>query len=42
MAGIEILETATEIKRNNAGPKGICDKGNAKIKEVDLGQMMGQ
>lgn len=42
MAGIEILETATEVKRNNSGPAGICDKGDAKIKEVDMGQLMGQ
>ena len=42
MAGIEILETATEVKRNNAGPDGICDIGNAKIKEVDMNQLMGQ
>ncbi len=42
MAGIEILETATEVKRNNPGPKGICDKGDAKIKQIDTGQMMGQ
>lgn len=42
IAGIEILETATEVKRNNAGPSGICDKGNAKIQTIDMGQMMGQ
>ncbi len=42
MAGINILEVATEVKRNDPGPKGICDIGNAKIKEIDLGQMMGQ
>jgi hypothetical protein len=42
MAGINILEVATEVKRNDPGPKGICDIGDAKIKEIDLGQMMGQ
>ena len=42
MAGIEILETATEVKRNNPGPDGICDKGDANIKTIDMGQMMGQ
>jgi hypothetical protein len=38
MAGISIKEVATEVKRNNPGPEGICDIGNAKIKQVDLGQ----
>ena len=42
MAGIEILEVATEVKRNNPGPNGICDIGDAKIKEIDINQMMGQ
>lgn len=42
MAGITILEVATEVKRNDPGPDGICDIGTAKIKEIDLGQMMGQ
>jgi len=42
MAGISISEVATEVKRNDPGPKGICDIGNAKIKELDMGQMMGQ
>ncbi len=42
MAGIEILEVATEVKRNNPGPKAICDIGGAKIKEIDMNQMMGQ
>ena len=42
MAGIEILETATEVKRNDPGPQGICDKGDAKIEKIDMGQMMGQ
>jgi len=42
MAGISISEVATEVKRNNPGPKGICDIGNAKIKELDMSQMMGQ
>jgi len=38
MAGISIKEVATEVKRNNPGPEGICDIGNAKIKEMDFGQ----
>jgi len=42
MAGISISEVATEVKRNDPGPKGICDLGNAQIEEMDLGQMMGQ
>ena len=42
MAGISMSEVAIEVKRNNPGPDGLCDIGNAKIKEVDLGQMMGQ
>ena len=42
MAGITIREVATEVKRNDPGPKGICDIGNAKIKEIDLGQIMGR
>lgn len=42
MAGISISEVATEVKRNDPGPKGICDIGNAKIKELDMSQMMGQ
>lgn len=42
MAGIKILEVATEVKRNDPGPKGICDIGDANIKEIDLSQMMGQ
>lgn len=42
MAGIEILETATEVKRNDPGPQGICDKGDAKIEKIDMSQMMGQ
>ncbi len=42
MAGISISEVATEVKRNDPGPKGICDLGDATIKELDLGQMMGQ
>ena len=42
MAGITMSEVATEVKRNDPGPKGICDLGNATIKEIDLGQMMGK
>ncbi len=42
MAGISISEVATEVKRNDAGPKGICSVGDATIEELDLGQMMGQ
>ncbi len=40
MAGISMSEVATEVKRNDPGPKGICSVGNAKIEEIDLGQMM--
>ena len=39
---ISIKETAVEVNRNDAGPKGICDIGDAKLKELDLGNMMGQ
>ena len=42
MAGISITEVATEVKRNDPGPKGICEIGDAKIKEIDMSQMMGQ
>jgi len=42
MAGISISEVVTEVKRNAPGPKGICSVGDAKITEIDLGQMMGQ
>jgi hypothetical protein len=42
MAGISITEVATEVNRNDPGPKGICSVGDAKIEEIDLGQMMGQ
>jgi len=42
MAGISISEVATEIKRKDPGPKGICELGDAKIEEIDLSQMMGQ
>jgi len=42
MAGISISEVATEVKRNDSGPQGICSPGDATIKEMDLGQMMGQ
>jgi len=42
MAGISISEVATEIKRNDPGPKGICELGDAKIEEIDLSKMMGQ
>jgi len=42
MAGISISEVATEVNRNDPGPKGICSVGDAKIEEIDLGQMMGQ
>jgi hypothetical protein len=38
MAGISIKEVATDVKRNYSGPEGICDIGNAKIKQVDLVQ----
>ena len=42
MAGISISEVATKVNRNDPGPKGICSVGDAKIEEIDLGQMMGQ
>ncbi|MFB3148197.1 MAG: hypothetical protein ACE10J_05980, partial [Thermodesulfobacteriota bacterium] len=42
MAGISISEVATEVNRNDPGPKGICSVGDAKIEEIDLGQMMRQ
>jgi len=42
MAGISITEVATEVNRNDPGPKGICSVGDAKIEEIDLGQMMGE
>ncbi len=42
MAGISMSEVATEVKRNDPGPKGICSVGDATITEIDLGQMMGQ
>lgn len=42
LANISLSEVATEVNRNDPGPKGICDIGNAKIKEVDLGQIIGQ
>ncbi|MEM7007766.1 MAG: hypothetical protein AAF462_01375 [Thermodesulfobacteriota bacterium] len=41
MAGIQMLETATEVKRNNAGPDGICDVGDAKIEQINLDQLLG-
>jgi len=37
MAGISITETAAEVKRNDPGPEGICDIGDTKIQEVELG-----
>jgi len=40
MAGISMSEVATKVKRNDPGPKDICSVGNAKIEEIDLGQMM--
>ena len=42
IAGIEIVETATEVRRNDPGPAGICDIGNAKIEKIDMSQIMGQ
>ncbi|GJM15815.1 MAG: hypothetical protein DHS20C13_11420 [Thermodesulfobacteriota bacterium] len=42
MAGISITEVATEIRRNDPGPEGICEIGDAKIKEIDMSQIMGQ
>jgi hypothetical protein len=42
MAGISISEVATEVKRNDSGPQGICSPGDASVKEMDLGQIMGQ
>jgi len=42
IANISLSEVATDVKRNDPGPKGICDIGSAKIETIDLGQMMGQ
>lgn len=42
IAGISLSEVATKVKRNDPGPKGICDIGDAKLKELDLGKMMEQ
>ena len=42
MAGVSISEVATKVKRNDPGPKGVCSVGSAKIKEIDMSQMMGQ
>ncbi len=42
MAGIKMKETAVKINRNDGGPKDICDPGDAKLKEMDMGQMLGQ
>lgn len=39
---ISIKETAVKINRNDAGPKGICDIGDAKLTELDLSKMLGQ
>ena len=38
IAGISIKEIATEVKRNDPGPDGICDVGDAEIKEMNFGQ----
>lgn len=42
MGPVSMKETAIKVERNNAGPKGICDVGDAKLKEMDMGQMLGQ
>ncbi len=42
MAGISMKETAVKVKRNDGGPKGICDVGDAKLKEMDMSNLMGQ
>jgi len=42
MGGISMKETAVKIMRNDGGPKGICDPGDAKLKEMDLSNLMGQ
>lgn len=42
IGNISIKETASEIKRNDKGSQGICDIGNAEIREVDPGQMMNR
>ncbi len=42
MAGISMKETAVKINRKDGGPKDICDPGDAKLKEIDMSQMLGQ
>lgn len=42
MGPVSMTETAVKIMRNNPGPDGVCDIGDAKIKEIDMSQMMGQ
>lgn len=42
MGPVSMTETAVKVDRNNPGPDGVCDIGDAKIKEIDMSQMMGQ
>lgn len=35
-----INEVATEVKRNDSGPKSLYEIGDAKLKEIDMGAMM--
>lgn len=39
IAGISMKETAVKVTRNDGGPKGVCEVGDAKLKEIDMSQL---
>lgn len=42
ISGIKMKETAVKVTRNDGGPKGVCEVGDATIKEITMGEILEQ